>query len=326
MGFRKALSRIPLFLTYTVLATIVACLSFIQTAYAHPTSLITVENDSGTNLTSESIHQFLEAHENLFAGMILPSDTKLTLGSASQDGQKRVSRFMRFKNELFIVARPGFEKQDLYVLVHEYGHALFEKNLMHVSQLYKEIRPDLEKSESSAKDGREKLGSAFVRARKVFLLTSALHEFFADVVAVTYFQDPQAAKKTELFDDIASVPYSWEHLQQRDFNLASSPERTAAWEQALGLAIWSGNPYHILLPARWEFWLLFQSQILSADIQVRAKVISQTFAALERVLSQILLWDELQMGRPQFEVEQSKILNQLVLDELKKSFSFNALK
>ena len=155
MGFRRALKRIQLFLTLTLLATIVACLSSIQAAYAHPLSQITVENDSGTSLTSATVHEFLGADEILLSGLILPSDTIITMGPARKDGQKRVSHFMRFKNNLFVAVRPGFEKQDLYILIHEYGHALFEKNLMHVSEVYREIRPDLEIAESSTKVGRE---------------------------------------------------------------------------------------------------------------------------------------------------------------------------
>lgn len=313
-----ALRRIQLFLTFTLLATIVACLSSIQAAYAHPLSRITVENDSGTGLTSGVIWEFLGANETLLSGMILPSDTVITLGPALKDGQKRVSRFMRFRDDLFITVRPGFEKQDLYVLVHEYGHALFEKNLMHASEVYRKVRPELEIAESSSKVGREKLGDRFNRTRKIFLLSSALHEFFADVVAVTYFQDPRAAEKAELFSKTLPTPYSWEQFERREFDLAPSTNREAEWERSLGLAIWASNPYHILLPARWEFWSRFQSEILSSDISVRAKVISRTFAALERVLNRILLWNDEQIGRPQFEVEQSKLLNQMVIEELQK--------
>ena len=211
---------------------------------------------------------------------------------------------------------PKHPSVNLNTLVHEYGHAIFEKNLANFSPIYRNLRDSLieiakeenrlnsdistlnqhlrsEKDTAEALDIQEHIAILRQELHQVEVLREtkmnhwnirgAIHELFADIVAVTASKNPRALRET-----LENIEYRYqEHssliINLRDFADGRHHKNRQRWNKDHAQIVQNeGDIYYAFLPARWEFWQIVKGRIDSPNFQ--KQVIEKAFNILERHL------------------------------------------
>jgi len=275
-------------LTAKIVTLFVALTLFAGVAWAASSARVVQLQETPVPVSVQNIVDHLNAIDLLMSPLVAPLEAQITIGSKYSE-----SVFNRESFLLYAGLKPANEP--LAVLTHEYGHAILEKNLF----------KDPVKKAKLAANG------------KMRLISGPLHEFFADVVAVSFYKNPQVM--SELARDPKKTPPegSWDDLITRDFELSEDSPRRDNWEPLLPFATFTMDMYYPLLPARWAFWLLVKEKI--NDNSYRAQVIPKVYGAVEKVMNEVLTWDEAQLGGKKLEPEMMKKLNEMLIQELKAS-------
>jgi hypothetical protein len=206
----------------------------------------------------------------------------------------------------------------LILLSHEFGHAIFDKNIRRNSANWlesensyddpswqlKNLRSLLAQKKvlAEAQDDVEKLRALkqlnAIKAVPEQMFTQhifrkALHELFADIATVVYTGSPRAMYDAVRFTDpkllaapgkMSSVELETVFFITRKFDVEWTDARIAEWksEMARELAIEKPNFHAILAPARAAFWQAYKEQ-LSQPGQKRDQVLGRAFAVLKRI-------------------------------------------
>lgn len=175
-----------------------------------------------------------------------------------------------------------------HTLIHEYGHAILEKNLG-------ERIPEYRTKNSASQEAE--------------ILHASLHEFFADAVTVVTTKNPKAIVEIVSDRTVATKNYSAEDLLMR--NLAEGRHHLARqqWRKLIEKDEMRQDPYFILLPARWHLWQLVKTRIEGSLYQ--KQVLSRIFPQLVREVETLL-------SKPpaKVTVEEVEYLNQRLMNHL----------
>ncbi|AFY03407.1 hypothetical protein [Bdellovibrio bacteriovorus] len=202
-------------------------------------------------------------------------------------------------------------------LMHEYAHAVFEKNMTLKSSSYKTLREEqislhtreenLHQQNDLLMLERDKLTDPALRQdmdKKIYdiikeidsiaerrkeisahwSLRSAVHELFADSLSIVATKDPKAMSKVLKSTAESYHPHTSTVLQLRDFTEGRHHLSRQRWKKEYPFySQFGGDLYYAFLPARWELWQIVKTRIGSANYQ--RTVIPKVFAILERHLS-----------------------------------------
>lgn len=266
---------------------------------------ITMEAGAPDLFPAEALTQHLAKVNSLLGTLAIPTETKITVGGRYLD-----SNLDRGTFELYVGMKNSPEQ--LVSLTHEYGHAILDKNLVLNSEAYRLVKPSLLSRAEDRKAGKPGVD----RAEKIFKIVTTLHEFFADVVAVTAHQDPQALRHFTIEFKKDLTEGSMDDLTTRDFETRADSPRHQNWKKFLPFAMYVGDFYYALLPARWEFWNLAKNSVMHPEPQ--PVLLSKVYKAVEKVLDEVLRqWTDAEMGGKKLEPELVERLNQRLIEELR---------
>ncbi len=219
------------------------------------------------------------------APLLAPTETKIKIDTAHI--------FSAFDDRDFSVSvgvrplefQPFSKKANRNILIHEYGHAVFEKNLVANSPEYREMRKygvALEKElvandvlvrklQKQADRGPEwttviaeqnrlkKLAEDFINLKR---LRYAYHEVFADALVWASTTNPKAIRQGA--ENLAApvAEYSVESLQMRDLDAGLDPHNMQLWKDKLELIVFiKSDIYFPFLPVRWELYSLSKDKM-----------------------------------------------------------------
>lgn len=219
------------------------------------------------------------------APLLAPTETKIKIDTAHI--------FSAFDDRDFSVSvgvrpadfQPFSKKANRNILIHEYGHAVFEKNLVAQSPEYREMRKygvalerDLltndvvlkklqkqndrgpEWTTAIAENNRlKKLAEDFINLKR---LRYAYHEVFADTLVWAMTKNPKAIRQgTENL--LAPAPeHSVASLQMRDLDAGLDPVNVQTWKEKMEFVVFiNSDIYFPFLPVRWELWSLSKDKI-----------------------------------------------------------------
>lgn len=223
------------------------------------------------------------------------------------------------------------------ILLHEYGHAVFENNLILQSQTYRDLRnasfrieQDLQASSALlselrknrapediielARDQHADLKKREKELGQKMMIRSAYHEIFADVLSYSITGDPRANAK--VITDPASLPkaHSKEDLQLRDMTSGRHHLQRQAWENHAEMQIKIIGNYHMaFLPVQWEIARLTKTKIKSE--QYRRQLPEKVFKVLLKNFQEDLQQTPKEMGPSG--LESIERLNQKIIADLR---------
>lgn len=223
------------------------------------------------------------------------------------------------------------------ILLHEYGHAVFEKNLIVQSQEYNLLRDANFRIESDLQDSHALLAElrknktpqdimelarqehAAVKKREQeiiqkMMLRSAYHEVFADVFSYAVTGNPRAHAK--VISDTTNLPkeHSVEDLQLRDMTSGRNHLQRQSWENHAEMQIKViGNFHMAFLPVQWEIWHLTKTKIKSE--QYRRELPEKLFKVLLKNFQEDLRQTPKEMGPSG--LENIERLNQKIINDLR---------
>lgn len=209
---------------------------------------------------------------------------------------------------------------NLNTLAHEYGHAIFEKNLQKDLESYRALIKEvliIEKQFEEAKtqsfalkykadvtfdkvakesllaQSRDKADEAmamqnrYKEIKSYWSVRSALHEIFADAVALAVTKDPKAIEKVLIDDQEQLKKHSSKEINLRDMTDGRHHASRRTWDKEnwLHTKIMS-DIYYAFLPARWELWKVSKSR-LDGELY-RKQFLTKVFTILERNLSETI--------------------------------------
>lgn len=157
----------------------------------------------------------------------------------------------RFDSEIELPV--AIEETRFGSVVHEYGHIVFEQNLIAHSEEWSRVHELMDPNRSQLSD-HDKLVLSF---------SSSYHELFADILAVVWSIQPDIMVSTEELDP--SSPFR--DFSKRKAGLKSWPEAVARQ-----------NPHSYFYPTRLAFWDMVKDHI--NDLKFRQKIISTIFDVL----------------------------------------------
>lgn len=263
--------------------------------------------------------RILEIHKML-GPLAIPDQAKITVG----DNFKQ-SSFNAGTWNVYVGLRPDSmgaknPRANLGTLSHEYGHAIFEKNLMKDLESYKSLRNDvltlearLQKTVDAANQlqykadvtfdkkakedllnqAKDKRAEADVLAKQKREITSywavrrALHEIFADATALVATKDPQVIREVLENEEKSYKEHSSDELMLRDFTSGRNHLDQKRWlKEAPAITQLFGDIYYAFLPVRWELWKAVRSHIDSENY--RKELLPKVFTILERNLSEVM--------------------------------------
>lgn len=220
-------------------------------------------------LPAQSYVQRLSEIHALLGNLEPATDSRITIG--------RVFEFSAFNGEtksVYVGIRPDSMGKrnpeiNLNILAHEYGHAIFEKNLSKDLESYRALKKDLleaEKTETEIKALAEqaltlirKSDVTFDKAAKAQLLAraqdlvaqgkfqkvklghlnrqadirSALHEVFADAVTLAVTKDPHSIEKVLRDSETTYKSYSNTEIMLRDMSAGKHRRTQEAWSKEI---------------------------------------------------------------------------------------------
>lgn len=233
------------------------------------------------------------------------------------------------------------------ILIHEYSHAVFEKNLMRDLESYKHLRQenlellnkeDILHAEADALGeqaswatgteqirlktlAEEKRAEAMFVTKRLQQLTSfwnlrsGLHELFADSVTLATTRDPRSISDLLKNAEQRSRDHSPEELLLRDFGDGRHHLNRAAWKKEQNLeSKYATDVYYAFLPARWELWKLAKSRLKSDNY--RKNLIPKVFEILERNLSEILTKKPDEIGP--LGIKEIERVNQQIIEDFRR--------
>ncbi|AHZ85617.1 hypothetical protein Bb109J_c3583 [Bdellovibrio bacteriovorus] len=202
-------------------------------------------------------------------------------------------------------------------LMHEYAHAVFEKNMTLRSPGYKTLREEqislharednlhatndalmAEQAKATDPAVRQELDKkiyeiikeidAVAERRKElsahWSLRSAVHELFADSLSMVVTKDPKSMSSVLKSAGENYRPHSSTVLQFRDFTEGRHHLSRQRWKKEYPFySQFGGDLYYAFLPARWELWQIVKTRIGGDNYQ--RTVIPKVFAILEKHLS-----------------------------------------
>ncbi|MFP5519538.1 MAG: hypothetical protein ACLGGX_06515 [Bdellovibrionia bacterium] len=239
-------------------------------------------------------------------------------------------------------------KINLVTLMHEYGHAVFEKNFLRVNPTYRVLRlkliefaelqsrfeSDKNLLDKALAEGRsfselEALQTRFERnikksrelAEQVGSLSKiheAMHEVFADTVAVFITKDPKAMAQIVEKTENGEIQSAYSQLNRRNFAMGKRPGMQKFWEkEVLNLKHDSADGYFVMLPVRWALWDIMRTQM--SHPQFEREFLPKLFKVLEKNFNDVVQrGDSAQSGQPYGDILR---LNRQIIDDLKREFS-----
>ncbi|NUN04494.1 MAG: hypothetical protein HUU57_01920 [Bdellovibrio sp.] len=233
----------------------------------------------------ETYAQIITRIDADIAPLLAPTETKIKIDTAHI--------FSAFDDRDFSVSvgvrppdfQPFSKKANRNILIHEYGHAIFEKNLVANSPEYREMRKyglALEKellandmllkklqkqndksaewSTAVAENNRlKKLAEDFINLKRV---RYAYHEVFADTLVWITTKNPKAIR--EGLENLATPAQenSVASLQMRDMDAGLDPLNMQTWKEKMEFVVFvNSDLYFPFLPVRWELWSLSKDKI-----------------------------------------------------------------
>lgn len=269
----------------------------------------------------ETPHQWVQAEDftktmkeinSLITPLEIPNETKVVIHS---DYSKSGFSFKNFTISLGIHPGTGVSHHpgvNQILFSHEYGHAIFEKNLLKHSNSYRLLHEKARENFVDIQAHPERYPD-FLRR---WSLTDAYHELFADILTVVMTGDPHALAEAVVFSP-TNIPlkYSPEALRLRDFSDGQDPLNIETWRKFQKMYVQiRGDVYFAFLPARWEFWNLTKNKI--NNNKDRRALVAKVFAILERHLSQALSLSEEEFGTKRF--KDIETLNNKIIDDFQR--------
>lgn len=326
-GLATVLSLMGVFCSSSAFAQ--RCESLFSSEYALK-GRVEVEASALKGPKAEEFAKTLLEIESFLAPLEIPTETGVRVGTAF-----RVSSFNAGDFQVYVGLRPDsmgkmHPKVNQVTLAHEYGHAIFEKNLLKDLESYKSIKQDaltleklLEDTVAEAKSmayradvtfNKEKKKELENRAmdkaleavalsekmkafRKYWAIRSAHHELFADTIALVTTRDPKAV--SDLLTSREKSEKAKEHssadINRRDFTDGRHHLNEQRWVKEHPLfSGFLGDVYYAFLPARWELWKITKNKIKSDNY--RKALPYKVFSILERNLSESFVRNPNELG------------------------------
>lgn len=239
----------------------------------------------------------LKKADALLGDLLIPKETTVEVGNLfifSNFDPKEFTIYIGVRPDSMGKKHPNINQNSL---VHEYGHAILEKNLINKV-------PDYQKQMTAIRD------SASNGTSPAELIQIALHEFFADAVAVLTTKNPNAVSEV-LYDSSRPLKkFSYNDFSLRRQTDGKNPQALQQWRELLKTEEIRQDPGFILLPSRWRFWQLIKTRIDGERYQ--KQVLTKIFPHLEKEIKALLLNPTLKTATPQ-EIES---LNQRLIQHL----------
>lgn len=287
--------------------------------------------------------------ESLISPLEVPSETRVRVGTAF-----RVSSFNAGDFQVYVGLRPDsmgkmHPKVNQVTLAHEYGHAVFEKNLLKDLESYKSIKQDALTLEKLIEDTVSEAKSLAYRAdvtfnkekkkelenkamdkaleavahsekmkafRKYWAIRSAHHELFADVIAMVTTRDPKAVSDllTSREKSEKTKKHSSADILRRDFTDGRHHLNEQRWVNEHPLfSGYLGDVYYAFLPARWELWKITKNKIKSDNY--RKALPYKVFSILEKNLSESFARNPEELGNGFKDLQK---MNQQIIEDFRR--------
>ncbi|WP_374076451.1 hypothetical protein [Bdellovibrio bacteriovorus] len=255
-GLAIVLSLVGVFCSSSAFAQ--RCESLFSSEYALK-GRVEVEASALKGPKAEEYAKTLLEIESLLAPLEIPSETSVRIGTAF-----RASSFNAGDFRVYVGLRPDsmgkmHPKVNQVTLAHEYGHAIFEKNLLKDLESYKNIKQD----------------------------ALTLEKLLEDTIAMVSTRDPKAI--SDLLTSREKSEKAKEHssadIIRRDFTDGRHHLNEQRWIKEHPLfSGFLGDVYYAFLPARWELWKITKNKIKSDNY--RKALPYKVFSILERNLSE----------------------------------------
>ncbi len=205
-------------------------------------------------------------------GNLEPARVKLLLNSLF-----KYSQFNAKTKQLTLGLYNGkiLSSQDRVTLAHEYGHAIFERYYPWNDEFY---------------DGE---------------VRTSFHELFADIVAITYTENPKALSKLVLVSPA---------FMSRDFSIDGA-QHYKNWFKKFNNEDRIVESYPMMNPVRWAFWDLVKDKIHSDSY--RRKMIPVFFEVIQPYFIEAL--QQLEKERESIRSKEMIVINEKIVEGLYES-------
>lgn len=311
---------------------------------------VEVESAALQGPKAEDFAKTLSEIESLLSPLEIPKQSTVRVGTAF-----RASSFNAENFEIYVGLRPDsmgkvHPKINQTTLAHEYGHAIFEHNLLKDLESYKGIKEDaltlekrLQEKVEEAKQlayrsqvtfhNKEKkaelenlaidkayeakaMSEKLQNMRRYWLIRSAHHELFADTIALVMTRDPKAVSDllTSREKEAQVKKHSSNDINMRDFTDGRHHLNEQRWEKEQVLfSGFFGDVYYAFLPARWELWKITKNKIKSDNY--RKALPYKVFSILERNLSESFAKDPQTLGNGFKDLQK---MNQQIIEDFRR--------
>ena len=222
---------------------------------------------------AEEFQKTLSEIDQLLGPLAIPEKVEVSVGKNLIFSGFNFSNFKIFVGLKQDRARNSHPRLNQFTLAHEYGHAIFEENLLRDSPEFKLFRENLLKA-----------GPGMWPSQGM-IINNAYHEFFADAMALIWSRDPKVMSK--LLPPKEIQQYSSADLARRDFTSGRNHQSRQNWAR---LDV-QHNEYLVLLPARWELWNITKNKIKSENY--RKTLAGKIFAILKSEVVDLLAQEAL---------------------------------
>lgn len=256
------------------------CASLFSSDYGMNGRLEVISSVSGALPISKYEKRITDIN-NLLGKLLPPDESSIKIGSIFS-----FSTYDPIDGRIYVGIRPQSmglvnPEVNLTTLTHEYGHAVFEKNLLQSSAQYRKLKSEVLKMNES--DNHD----AFSKIQPAWLIRSGIHEVFADVLTLVTTKDPKSISKIQLdkLDEQQSTPIG--ELLLRDFTSGRKSQSFLLWSyETHNQSINNQNIYFSFLPVRWELWKIIKSRLDGSLYQ--KQLLTKVFNILEKNLNKAL--------------------------------------
>lgn len=296
---------------------------------------------------SEYVHTLEKVHA-ILGPLQAPTETRITIDRAfifSSFNAENFSLSVGLRPDKMGSKHPSINQ---HTLIHEYGHAVFEKNLMRDLESYRHLRREyleLQERQKILEDKANELGSISDRETdpktkkdlemrvqetmselfwvndrtkelgRYWKVRSAAHELFADVITLATTKDPKAIEQVLRDRTEKYAPHSSRELLLRDFTSGRHHKSHQTWKKESPFYVgFAGDLYYAFLPARWELWRLTKTRIESDAY--RRTLAPKVFEILVRHLSEAFAKSPAELGAKGF--KDIEALNERIIEDLRK--------
>lgn len=291
-------------------------------------------------LPSSEYAQAILHVDGLLGDLVIPKTVPITIGKGFI-----FSSFDSVRHQVFVGIRPqemGSKNPNIniHTLNHEYGHAIFEMNLLdrssefrafrekyiqsekqidtlqsNISRLEKEAESNVELQADvlKLKEDLKKLKKNHRLELGKYNFTSGLHEVFADLTAVLAAKDPRAIEKIARKQSDTYKPHSSDALKLRDFSEGEHHLSRQRWDKEHPFYTqFAGDVYYAFLPVRWEIWSLMKSRMHGPEYE--KALLGKVFAVLQKHLEDGLR-NPSKLGSKGF--DSINLVNQQIIQDLR---------